>query len=742
MTGRSESTSTDFWPGSDGDVALDRFQTLVNTIDDGLYQLDSAEQFVAVNDVIVEWTGYSRDELLGSHVSMILAETDATHVERTIREHLQNGDTDLPPLELSIQTAAGDDLVCEVRYNLLVTDGEYQGSVGVVRDKRTETGVARTEREQQLAQYETIIETIEDGIYVLDDEYRFETVNQAYADLTGYSREELLGSHCSLVVEDTVSSTAADASRELADAAANAATIEADVLRKDGTRVPAESRFSPIVSTDGEYDGTVGVVRDISERKAREQELRQYETIVETVQDGIYVVDEEGIFTMVNESYAELLGYSPGELLGSHVSMVVEGDVHQHAQAIEDQLAHDEADETSIEATVQRADGTTIPAEATFAILPSDSDGRERVGVVRDITERKERERALEESEQRYRTLIDHFPGAVGLYNESFEYTVAGGELLADLGLSQDEIVGTTIYDRYPDDLVEQIEPYFQAVFDGESNTFEEQYHDRDLWAHTLPVRNSAGDIVAGMLMVQDITERKEYQREIEASNERLEQFAYAASHDLQEPLRMIVSYLQLIERRYHDELDEDGREFIDFAVDGAQRMQEMINGLLNYSRVQTRGSAFESVDLETVLENARDDLQVKIDESGAEITADPLPRVTGDPGQLRQVFQNLLSNAITYSGEDSPRIQISADTNDEECVISVRDEGIGIDVESQDRIFEVFQRLHNHEEHAGTGIGLALCQRIVERHGGEIWVESEPGEGATFTFTVPVASE
>ncbi|OIB58707.1 hypothetical protein BBD46_07720 [Natrialba sp. SSL1] len=723
-------------------MALDRFQTLVNTIDDGLYQLDSAEQFVAVNDVIVEWTGYSRDELLGSHVSMILAETDATHVERTIREHLQNGDTDLPPLELSIQTAAGDDLVCEVRYNLLVTDGEYQGSVGVVRDKRTETGVARTEREQQLAQYETIIETIEDGIYVLDDEYRFETVNQAYADLTGYSREELLGSHCSLVVEDTVSSTAADASRELADAAANAATIEADVLRKDGTRVPAESRFSPIVSTDGEYDGTVGVVRDISERKAREQELRQYETIVETVQDGIYVVDEEGIFTMVNESYAELLGYSPGELLGSHVSMVVEGDVHQHAQAIEDQLAHDEADETSIEATVQRADGTTIPAEATFAILPSDSDGRERVGVVRDITERKERERALEESEQRYRTLIDHFPGAVGLYNESFEYTVAGGELLADLGLSQDEIVGTTIYDRYPDDLVEQIEPYFQAVFDGESNTFEEQYHDRDLWAHTLPVRNSAGDIVAGMLMVQDITERKEYQREIEASNERLEQFAYAASHDLQEPLRMIVSYLQLIERRYHDELDEDGREFIDFAVDGAQRMQEMINGLLNYSRVQTRGSAFESVDLETVLENARDDLQVKIDESGAEITADPLPRVTGDPGQLRQVFQNLLSNAITYSGEDSPRIQISADTNDEECVISVRDEGIGIDVESQDRIFEVFQRLHNHEEHAGTGIGLALCQRIVERHGGEIWVESEPGEGATFTFTVPVASE
>nr|WP_160166262.1 PAS domain S-box protein [Natrialba hulunbeirensis] len=741
MTDGSESTSAGFWAETADDVALDRFRTFVDAIDDGLVQLDSAAQFVAVNDVIVDWTGYSRDELLGAHVSLILPESGVEPIESAIREHHAAGDTDLPPLEFPIETAAGDTLGCEARGNLLVTDGEYQGFVGVVRET-TDTEVAPTEREQQLTQYETIIETIEDGIYVLDDEYRFVTVNQAYVDLTGYSREELLGSHCSLVVEDSVSSTAAEASRALTDAAANAATIEAAVLRKDGTRVPAESRFSPIVSSDGTYDGTVGVVRDVSERKAREQELRQYETIVETVQDGIYVVDEEGIFTMVNESYAAMLDYAPEELLGSHVSMIVDDDVHQHAQEIEAQLAQDEADDTSVEATVQRADGTPVPTEATFALLPSDSDGRERVGVVRDITERNERERALEESEQRYRTLIDHFPGAVGLYDEAFEYTVAGGELLADLGVSQEEIVGATIYDRYPDDLVEQIEPYFQAVFDGESNTFEEHHLGRDLWAHTLPVRNSEGEIVAGMLMVQDITERKDYQREIEASNERLEQFAYAASHDLQEPLRMIVSYLQLIERRYHDELDADGREFIDFAVDGAQRMQDMINGLLNYSRVQTRGSAFEPVDLETVLENVRDDLQVTIDERGAEITADPLPRVTGDPGQLRQVFQNLLSNAITYSGEDSPRIQISADTNDEECVISVRDEGIGIDVESQDRIFEVFQRLHNHEEHAGAGIGLALCQRIVERHDGEIWVESEPGEGATFTFTVPVASE
>ena len=253
------------------------------------------------------------------------------------------------------------------------------------------------------------------------------------------------------------------------------------------------------------------------------------------------------------------------------------------------------------------------------------------------------------------------------------------------------------------------------------------------------------GAVVSLRGAAQDITERKEHERalkraneQLKASNERLEQFAYAASHDMQEPLRMVSSYLQLIERRADDELSEETEEYLEFAVNGADRMREMIDGLLQYSRVETEGKPPEPVDLNEVVENVRNDLDVRITESDAEVFVGELPRVSGDEHQLRQVFQNLLSNAIAYSGDSPPRVQISAARNSTMWEMSVRDEGIGIDPSEHERIFEVFHRLHSRSDQAGSGIGLALCERIVERHGGEIWVESEPGEGSTFTFTLP----
>lgn len=233
--------------------------------------------------------------------------------------------------------------------------------------------------------------------------------------------------------------------------------------------------------------------------------------------------------------------------------------------------------------------------------------------------------------------------------------------------------------------------------------------------------------------------ELQQRQREeaLKESNERLEQFAYAASHDLQEPLRMISSYLELIDGRYGDELDDTGQEFLEFAVGGADRMREMIDALLTYSRVETHGNTFEPVELEDVLEDVRESLTIQIEKQDAEITADTLPRVTGDPSQLRQVLQNLLSNAIKYSGEEPPRIHISSERHNGEVIVSIRDDGIGIDPDNTGRVFDVFDRLHSRTEYDGTGIGLAICERIVERHGGDIWVDSEPGEGSTFSFSL-----
>ncbi|MDJ1431063.1 ATP-binding protein [Halostagnicola sp. A-GB9-2] len=239
-----------------------------------------------------------------------------------------------------------------------------------------------------------------------------------------------------------------------------------------------------------------------------------------------------------------------------------------------------------------------------------------------------------------------------------------------------------------------------------------------------------------------DITERREYQQQLERSNERLEQFAHSVSHDLQEPLRMVSSYLQLLEQRYGDELDEDAEEFIKYAVDGADRMESMIEGLLTFSRIDAQGDTFEPVNLEEIIDEALANLEMRIEETAAEITVESLPTVRGDPNQLRLVFQNLLDNAIQYSGDGSPRITISSEREGEEWTLSVSDEGIGIDHEDEDRVFEMFQRLHSHEEYVGSGIGLTICRRILERHGGEIWIDSAPGDGTTISFTLPAVDD
>lgn len=261
------------------------------------------------------------------------------------------------------------------------------------------------------------------------------------------------------------------------------------------------------------------------------------------------------------------------------------------------------------------------------------------------------------------------------------------------------------------------------------------------------PVISSGEKYVVASLV--DITERKSSEStlqekllELQRSNEDLEQFAYVCSHDLQEPLRVISNYTQLLAKRYQDHLDEDADEFVDFIVDATKRMQELINDLLLYSRVQTKGQAFRTTDCNETVKIAMSNLSLAIEESGATVTADHLPVVQADGSQMLQLFQNLISNAIKFRGEAAPKIHIAARRENNFWIFSISDNGLGIDMKYAERIFIIFQRLHNRETYSGSGIGLAICKKIAERHGGKIWIESEPGQGTTFYFTIPTIEE
>ncbi|MFV9689939.1 MAG: ATP-binding protein [Desulfobacteria bacterium] len=248
-----------------------------------------------------------------------------------------------------------------------------------------------------------------------------------------------------------------------------------------------------------------------------------------------------------------------------------------------------------------------------------------------------------------------------------------------------------------------------------------------------------AGDIAFALHAIE-LDEKRKRVAELERSNIDLAQFAYVASHDLQEPLRMISSYLQLLARRYKGKLDADADDFIGYAVDGATRMQTLINDLLTYSRAGARSKPFEATNCVLVLEQALVNLKEQIRKTGVVVTHDPLPTVMANGSQLAHLFRNLIENAIKFHGDEPPRVHISAKRKGDGWEVSVADNGIGIEPQYFDRIFKVFQRLHRKNEYPGTGIGLALCKKIVERHGGRIWIESKPGEGTTFFFTIPAA--
>jgi PAS domain S-box-containing protein len=494
---------------------------------------------------------------------------------------------------------------------------------------------------------------------------------------------------------------------------------------------------------------------EIAERKQAEEALGEtadyLDSLMSHASAPIIVWDPEFRIIRFNHALERLSGYTADEVIDQQLHMLFPEASRDESLSKIARTASGEYWE-SVEIPILRKDGDIRVALWNSANIHAKNGSLSVATIAQgiDITERKQAEEALRKSESRYKTLVDNLPQKVFLKDRNMVYVSCNKSFARDFGITIEEIGGKTDYDFFLKELADKYRADDKRIMEsGATEEFDEGYikDEQGLIVHTVktPIRDENGEVVGLLGIFWDITEEKlaeeklkKTMEDLEHSNKELEQFAYVASHDLQEPLRMVSSYTQLLERRYKDKLDADAKEFIAYAVDGANRMQRLIQDLLAYSRVSSRGSPLNPTDCNAVLGTVRINLSVAIEENNACVTHDELPIVMADDTQLVQVFQNLIGNAIKFCSEEPPRIHVSAEKNEKEWIFSVRDNGKGIDPQYHERVFVIFQRLQGKGEYPGTGIGLAICKRIIERHGGRIWVESELGKGSTFYFTIP----
>jgi PAS domain S-box-containing protein len=495
--------------------------------------------------------------------------------------------------------------------------------------------------------------------------------------------------------------------------------------------------------------------QEIQQHKQTEAILRRSQQelsdFVENAIVGLHWVAADGTIIWANQAELDLLGYTHEEYIGHsitefHADQAIIADILQRL------LSNQRVEQ--YEAELRCKDGSIRHVLIDSNVSWDNGEFIRTRCFTRDITERKYAEEALRQSEQKFRAIFDGTFQFIGLLNPDGIVLEANQPALEAIGAKLSDITGqafwATPWWTHSPILQEQLKQAIAKAAQGELVRFEAEHILADGTSIFVdfslkPVFDRQGQVVMLIPEGRDINDRKraeialqQQQQELARSNAELQQFAYVASHDLQEPLRMITSYLELLERRYKGQLDDKADKFIAYAVDGAARMQILINDLLSYSRVGSRGQDVELVDCEKILQNVLHNLQMSIEQSNAIITHQPLPQVNADPSQLTQLFQNLISNALKFRQEASPKIHIAVKSTDDKWLFSVQDNGIGMEVQYLDRIFIIFQRLHSRTDYPGTGIGLAVCKKIVEQHGGTLSVDSQPGRGSTFHFTLP----
>jgi PAS domain S-box-containing protein len=491
----------------------------------------------------------------------------------------------------------------------------------------------------------------------------------------------------------------------------------------------------------------------ISKRRMAEDALRASEVthrlLLDDIQDyAISMLDPDGLVVNWNVGAERIKGYTADQIIGHSFACFFSPDdlaTDRPQDLLRITAASGRHEEQGMRV---RRDGSKFLANMTLtALRGADGSLRGFSEITRDLSE-------SQASEARYRGLLEAAPDGMVVVNQAGEIALLNVQAEKQFGYHRDELLGQPVTNIIPEGFAERIisdglrsaaDAIAQQIGTGiELIGRRKNGSEFPIEIMLSPLEDAEGILVTAA--IRDITGRKANEAELlrkvdelYRSNEELQQFAYIASHDLQEPLRMVASYTQLLARRYKGRLDSDADDFIAFAVDGANRMQRLIQDLLAFSRVGTKGTELIETSSEDALQLALVNLRGAIEEGGAIVTHGPLPPVLADETQLIQLFQNLIGNAIKYKGTEVPMIHVCAVRNGaERWQFSVEDNGMGIDAQYFERIFGMFQRLHKRDEFAGTGIGLAICKKIVERHGGNISIESQPGHGSTFFFSMP----
>ncbi|MEX0843729.1 MAG: PAS domain S-box protein, partial [Balneolaceae bacterium] len=645
--------------------------------------------------------------------------------------------------ELKLISAKGNTRYVRCIGDAVFVDGKCEriyGSFQDITDKKT----AEIELQKAFKEKNTILESIGDAFFAVDHNWTITYWNREAEALLDKPREDIIGKNLWEEYEDAV---------ELEFYSQYHKAVEEQVRVDFEEYYPGAEKWFDVSAYPSETGLSV-FFHDITEKKQANQKIQETNEKLKTAQQiaklGYWELNLETKETFWSEQSYKIWEFDPNisitqELIFERMHPDdVDFFMEQHQNMLETNSP------LELEHRIILPNGNIKWIRVKGDLYKSDTGEPKYVeGTAQDITGQKEAELELDEALKQKENILESIGDAFYAVDKNWTVTYWNREAERLMQTPRSEIVDNNVWDVFPEATEMKTYTYLhRAMHENKTIDFEDFYPPLEKWLNISAYPSPDGVSV----FFKDITESKKAREELEklntklqqraqelaASNAELEQFAYVASHDLQEPLRMVTSFLTQLEKKYGDKLDDKATEYINFAVDGAQRMRQIILDLLNYSRLNQDKNTLEKVDLNKVLKEVQSLERSHIEESGAEIIIPELPVIMANPGPIKQVFKNLLNNALKYHNSGTtPKVELLVEEQESHWKFSVKDNGIGINPEFQENIFQIFQRLHTRDQYSGTGIGLAISKKIIERHGGEIWVESEEGKGSTFVFTI-----